>query len=89
MSNWSEGDNSVDLMALFTAASKHFVKAAGSSSLHNVPDLNSADRFKVLCLVYRKTSFWPWKKPKIKPTLVTLNDVLQKVGLNSQLKLEV
>ena len=66
-------------MALFTVASKHFVKTAGSSSLHSVPDLNSAERFKVLCLVYRKTSFWPWKKEKVKPTMVTLNDVLEKV----------
>ena len=68
-------------MALFTAASKHFVKTAGKTSLHSVPDLNSAERFKVLCLVYRKTSFWPWKKAKIKPTLVSLNDILTKVSV--------
>jgi len=66
------------VMALFTAASKHFVKTAGNASLHSVPDLNSAERCKTLCLVYRKTSFWPWKKAKIKPTLVTLNDILEK-----------
>ena len=68
-------------MALFTAASKHFVKTAGNASLHSVPDLNSAERCKTLCLVYRKTSFWPWKKAKIKPTLVTLNDILEKVSV--------
>ena len=66
-------------MALFKAASKHFVKSAGNSSLHNVPDLSSADRFNVLCLVYRKRSFWPWKKPKIIQTMVTLSDLFEKV----------
>ena len=66
-------------MALFSAASKHFVKSAGNSTLHYVPDLNSADRFQVLCLVKRKRSFWPWKKPKITPTMITLNDILEKV----------
>eukprot|EP00795_Rhopilema_esculentum_P013531 gene13531-4415_t len=65
-------------MALFKAASKHFVKSAGNSSLHNVPDLSSADRFNVLCLVYRKRSFWPWKKPKILQTMVTLSDLFEK-----------
>ena len=67
-------------MALFTSASKHFVKTAGDSSLHSVPDLNSADRFQVLSLVYLKRSFWPWKKNKVKPTMVTLNDVVEKVS---------
>eukprot|EP00794_Sanderia_malayensis_P017683 gene17683-19448_t len=65
-------------MALFAAASKHFVKSAGHETLHSVPDLNSADRFKVLCLVKRKKSFWIWKKPKIIPTMITLNDVMEK-----------
>lgn len=65
-------------MALYAAASKHFVKSAGNASLHYVPDLNSADRLKPLCLVKRKKSFWLWKKPKIVPTMLTLNDVLQK-----------
>ena len=68
-------------MALYAAASKHFVKSAGNASLHYVPDLNSADRLKPLCLVKRKKSFWLWKKPKIVPTMLTLNDVLQKVSI--------
>ena len=69
-------------MALYAAASKHFVKCAGSKTLHSVPDLNSADRFKPLCLVKRRTSFWIWKKPKIIPTMLTLNDVLEKVSIH-------
>ena len=66
-------------MAMYLAATQHVAKAAGSKTLHAVTDLNSAERFHPLCLAKQKRSFWFWKKPKILPTDVKLQDVLTKV----------
>jgi len=63
---------------MYLAATQHVAKAAGSKTLHAVTDLNSAERFHPLCLAKQKRSFWFWKKPKILPTDVKLQDVLTK-----------
>ena len=66
-------------MAMFQAAVKQVAKSSGSATLHPVPDLNSANHFETLCLVKRKTSFWFWKKPKMIPTQIKLNDLFEMV----------
>ncbi|XP_047132380.1 uncharacterized protein LOC100201064 isoform X1 [Hydra vulgaris] len=63
-------------MAMFEAATKCIAKSIGSKTLHHVSDLNSSERFKLLCVVCQKKSFWPWKKTQIFPTQIVLQDIL-------------
>ena len=66
-------------MTIFEAATKHLARSCGSKTLHPVTDLNFAEHFKTLCIVKRKTSFWFWKKPKLIPTQITLENLLTEV----------
>ena len=65
-------------MAMFMKAAEHVANISGEKTLHAVTDLNTAERFKPLCIVERKKSFWFWKKPTMNPTFVKMNDLVQK-----------
>ena len=64
---------------MFQVAVKQVANSSGSATLHPVPDLNSANHFKTLCLVMRKTRFWFWKKPKMTAAQIKLNDLFEEV----------
>ena len=66
-------------MAMFEAGTKCITKSIGSKTLHHVPDLNSSERYKLLCIVIQKNSFWPWKGAQIFPTQIVLEDLLTSV----------
>jgi len=61
---------------MFKKAAESVVQNCGSETLHAVTDLNSAERFKPLCLVQKKKSFWPFKAPTIIPSYVKITDLL-------------
>ncbi|XP_057303085.1 uncharacterized protein LOC130642743 [Hydractinia symbiolongicarpus] len=62
--------------SMFDAACGHITKSVGSKTLHSSRDLNSAERFRALCIVKRKKPFWFWKKPKMLPTQINLENLL-------------
>lgn len=66
--------------SMFDAACGHITKSVGSKTLHSSRDLNSAERFRALCIVKRKKPFWFWKKPKMLPTQINLENLLDEVN---------
>jgi len=66
-------------MSVFQYAVKQVAKSSGNASLHPVPDLNSANHCQTLYLVKRRTSFWFWKKAKMIPTQITVQDLFEEV----------
>ena len=61
---------------MFKRATESIVKSCGEETLHAVTDLNSAERFKPLCLVEKKTSYRPLTRPTFIPTCVKITDLL-------------
>ncbi|XP_048579816.1 uncharacterized protein LOC5501071 isoform X1 [Nematostella vectensis] len=77
-------------MALFESASKQFVKDTGRRSLHAVPDLNSSECCRILCVIERKKSRWFWRSTKYLTTPFVLNELLtEPVDLKEKQKEEV
>lgn len=75
-------------MAMFERVAEHVVASSGAKTLHPVADINSAERYKTLCIVQRKKSFWFWKNPSMVPTFVRLNDMLLEKGTDLAAKEE-
>jgi len=65
---------------MFKRATESVVESCGKETLHPVTDLNSSEHFKPLCLVEKKESFWPFRKPKFIPTCVKITDLLHSPG---------
>lgn len=62
---------------MFRKASESIVENCGSKTLHPVTDLSSAERFKPLCIVEKRKSFWPFKKSTMTPTVVKITHLLK------------